>query len=603
MAKGVPAREEIPKEYKWDLEKIYPEEGMLEADMAKVKELLEKVVSFKGLLQDKEILLQCLQTADEIGIILGRLFAYAHMHLDEDRRVSRYQSLNDRVRALGVQVSENTSFVEPELIKLEPEVLNEFARDNRFEPYRMFFKEIERSRKHVLSDAEERILAAMGEVADAPSEIFSMLTNADIVFGTIVNDKGEEVEFSEGRAMSFFQSRDRRVRKDAYDTLYKTYKGFKNTLSQTLANNIKVNSVTARLRGYDSSISYSLFPDNVPVQVYDNLIDTVSDNLHYLHQYVSMKKRMLGLEEMHVWDLYVPLVEDYDKEIEYEEAREIVKKGLSKLGDKYVTDLSQGLASNWVDVYENQGKRSGAYSSGSYDTMPYILMNYDNRMSDLFTLAHELGHSMHSFYSNQKQSFRNAGYSIFVAEVASTFNETLLLDYLLANAGSREERLYLLNYDLEGYRGTVFRQVMFAEFERIIHRKVDNGEALTPDVLCEEYYQLYKKYYGPELILDDNIALEWSRIPHFYYNFYVYKYAIGFSAAKALARPIIEGDKEALSRYLSFLESGGSDYPLELLKRAGVDMSQPEPVKNCMESFKKSLDLFEQEKGQGGQSF
>lgn len=596
MSKGIRTREEIPQKYKWNLGRIYPDEAKIEADMSKVRDLLQMVVGFKGHLNDKETLLKCLHTGDEMGIILGRLFAYAHMHLDEDHRVSRYQSLNDRVRALGVEVGENTSFVEPELIQMDPSVLEEYSKDDRFEPYRRLFQEIQRSREYVLSDSEERILAAFGEVADAPSEIFSMLTNADIVFGTVKNEKGEEVEFSEGRAMSFFQSKDRRVRKDAYDTLYKTYRGLKNTLSQTLANNIKVNSVTARLRGYDSSIALSLFPDNVPVQVYDNLIDTVGDNLKYLHQYVAMKKKILGLDEMHVWDLYVPLVEEYDKEIKYEEAVETVKKGLSKLGDKYIADLSQGLDSNWVDVYENQGKRSGAYSSGSYDTMPYILMNYNNRISDLFTLAHELGHSMHSFYSNRKQPFRNAGYSIFVAEVASTSNETLLLNYLLNNASGRDEKLYLLNYDLEGYRGTVFRQVMFAEFERIIHRKIDNGEALTPDVLCEEYYELNKKYYGPDLVLDDNIALEWSRIPHFYYNFYVYKYAIGFSAAKSLTKPIIEGDQEAVGRYLSFLERGGSDYPLELLKKAGVDMSSREPVEKCMESFKESLDLFAQEK-------
>jgi oligoendopeptidase F len=601
MAKGIKAREEIPQEYKWDLERIYPNESSIEADIAKVKELLEKIGGFKGRLGDREVLLQCLQTGDEMGIVMGRLFAYAHMRLDEDRRVSKYQSLNDRVRALGVEVGEKTSFVEPELLKLDPNVLEEIIDDNRFVPYKMYFQEIARSREHVLSDAEERILASLGEVADAPSEIYSMLTNADIKFGTVKDSQGEEIEFSEGRAMSFFQSRDRRVRKDAYNTLYRTYTGFKNTLSQTLANNIKVNSVTARLRKYDSSIAMSLFPDNVPVQVYDNLIDTVSDNLQYLHEYVAMKKKMLGLDEMHFYDLYVPLVEDYDKEIKYEEAVETVKKGLASLGDRYIEDLSQGIANNWIDVYENQGKRSGAYSSGSYDTMPYILMNYDNKMSDLFTLAHELGHSMHSFYSNKKQHFRTAGYSIFVAEVASIFNETLLLKYLLNNAAGRDEKLYLLNYDLEGYRGTVFRQVMFAEFERIIHRKIDNGEALTPDVLCEEYYNLNKKYYGPEMTLDDNIAMEWSRIPHFYYNFYVYKYAIGFCAAKVLAQPIIEGDQEALGRYLSFLESGGSDYPLELLKKAGVDMSSREPVEKCMQSFKESLDRFAEEKeGQKG---
>lgn len=598
MAKAISTREEIPEEYKWDLERIYPEKGMLEADIDKVRELLQTVLGFRGHLHERETLLRCLQTADEMGIIIGRLFAYSHMHLDEDRRVAEYQSLNDRIRILAVEVGENTSFVEPELIKMDPQVLKDISAGEDFEPYRMFFKEIERSRLHVLSDAEERILAAMGEVAGAPAEIYSTLTNADIVFGTVVNAEGEEEEFSEGRAMSFLQSRDRRVRKDAYDTLYKTYGGLKNTLSQTLANNTKVNSLTARLRGYDSSISYSLFPDNIPVQVYDNLIDTVSDNLQYMHQYVALKKQILGLDEMHFWDLYVPLVEEYDKEIKYEEAVETVKKGLSKLGDQYVADMSQGLANNWVDVYENQGKRSGAYSSGSYDTMPYILMNYNNRISDLFTLAHELGHSMHSFYSNREQPFRTAGYSIFVAETASTFNETLLLDYLLEKAESREERLYLLNYDLEAYRGTVFRQVMFAEFERIINRKIDGGEALTPDVLCEEYYKLNEKYYGPDLVLDDNIALEWSRIPHFYYNFYVYKYAIGFSAAKALAQPVIEGDNASRERYLSFLKSGGSAYPLELLKLAGVDMSSREPVEGCMESFKHSLDRFAKEKGE-----
>ena len=599
MAKGIKSRDEIPQEYKWDLEKIYPGDEAIQADIRETRNLLEKIVGFKDRLRDKEVLLECLRISDDMGIIMGRLFAYAHMRLDEDRRVSRFQSLNDRVRALAVEVETATSFVQPELIAIDPAVLQDMAKDDRFADYKMFLQEIERSREHVLSDSEERVLAAFGEVAGAPSEIYSMLTNADIVFGTVKDEKGEEVEFSEGRAMSFFQSKDRRVRKDAFDTLYATYTGYKNTLSQTLANNIKVNSVTARLRKYDSSIAMSLFPDNVPVQVYDNLIDTVGKNLHYLHEYVTMKKRMLGLSEMRPWDLYVPLVEEYDKKIEYEEAVEIVKKGLGKLGDKYGADLTQGLSSRWVDVYENQGKRTGAYSSGSYDTMPYILMNFDDRLSDLFTLAHELGHSMHSFYSNKNQPFRNAGYSIFVAEVASTFNETLLLNYLLENPESREERLYLLNHDLEGYRGTVFRQVMFAEFERIIHRKIDSGEALTPDVLCEEYYELNKKYYGPDLKLDDSIAVEWSRIPHFYYNFYVYKYAIGFSAAKALAKPIIDGDQEAAKRYLTFLSSGGSDYPLELLKKAGVDMSASQPVENCLDSFKKSLDLFAQEKGDG----
>ncbi len=599
MAKGISTREELPEEYKWDLERIYPEAGLLEADINKVRELLQTVVGFRGQLHEGENLLRCLQAADEMGVIIGRLFAYSHMHLDEDRRVAEYQSLNDRISVLAVGVGENTSFVEPELIKMDPQVLTDLTAGESFQPYRMFFKEIERSRQHVLSDSEERVLAAMGEVAGAPAEIYSTLTNADIVFGTVINAEGEEEEFSEGRAMSFLQSRDRRVRKDAYDTLYRSYGGLKNTLSQTLANNIKVNSVTARLRGYESSIASSLFSDNIPVRVYDNLIDTVGDNLRYLHQYVAMKKKILGLEEMHFWDLYVPLVEEYDKEINYEEAVETVKKGLGRLGDQYVADMSLGLASNWVDVYENQGKRSGAYSSGSYDTMPYILMNYNNRISDLFTLAHELGHSMHSFYSNREQPFRTAGYSIFVAETASTFNETMLLNYLLEKTETKEERLYLLNYDLESYRGTVFRQVMFAEFERIIHRKIDGGEALTPDVLCEEYYKLNEKYYGPELVLDDNIALEWSRIPHFYYNFYVYKYAIGFSAAKALAKPVMEGDNAARERYLSFLKSGGSAYPLELLKLAGVDMSSREPVEQCMESFKYSLDLFAKEKGAG----
>lgn len=600
MAKGIKSREEIPEEFKWDLDRIYSSEEEINRDIEKVKKLLEKTVGFRGHLKEREVLLECLKTGDEMGIIMGRLFAYAHMRLDEDRRVPRYQSLNDRIRVLAVQVETETSFVQPELIAIEPGVLREMVKGNEFDDYRMFFREIERSRQYVLSDSEERILAAFGEVANAPSEIFSMLTNADIEFGTVKDENGEEVAFSEGRAMSFFQNRDRRVRKDAFDVLYNTYTGLKNTLSQTLANNIKVNSVTARLRKYDSSISMSLFPDNVPVQVYDTLIETVGKNLGYLHEYVAMKKRILGLEEMEVWDLYVPLVEEYDKKFEYEEAVEIVKKGLAKLGEPYNSDLAKGLSSRWVDVYENQGKRTGAYSSGSYDTMPYILMNFDNRMSDLFTLAHELGHSMHSFYSNKKQHFRNAGYSIFVAEVASTFNETLLLDYMLDNATDREERLYLLNHDLEGYRGTVFRQTMFAEFERIIHGKIDNGEALTPDVLCEEYYNLNKKYYGPALKLNDSIAMEWSRIPHFYYNFYVYKYAVGFSAAKALAGPIIQGDKEALARYLDFLGSGGSDYPLELLKKAGVDMSSPEPVEDCMKGFKRSLDLFLREKEQNG---
>ncbi|NLK00998.1 MAG: oligoendopeptidase F [Clostridia bacterium] len=597
MAEGIKSREEIQEEYKWDLSKIYAHEEEIERDIQRAEKLTQEVAQFKDGLKDEAKILECLKKADELGRTVDKLYTYAHMLLDEDRNVGASQSLNDRIKALAVQSSSVTSFIEPELTKLDPKLLKKMMEDDEFASYQMYFREIERGREYVLTEEEERIIASFGEVAGAPSEIFSMLTNADMDFGSIPDEEGREAGLSEGRIQVFLQSQNRDVRKRAYNRLYEVYTSYKNTLARTLANSVKVNSLVARLRNFGSSMEISLFPDNVSTQVYDNLIAAVNGKLQYLHDYAALKKEVLGLDELRIYDLAVPLVEEYDKQIPYGEAVEIIKKGLSKLGGQYVKDLETGLTSGWVDAFENKGKRSGAYSSGSYDTMPYILMNYNDRLQDVFTLAHELGHSMHSYYSNREQDYRNAQYSIFVAEVASIFNETLLLEHLLKNAENREEELYLLSHNLEGYRTVMYRQTMFAEFEKFVHQKVDSGEPLTPEILSEEYYGLNEKYYGPEITLDDEISMEWARIPHFYYNFYVYKYSIGFAAAKALSQPIIEGREDRLQAYLSFLESGGSQYPLELLKKAGVDMSVPGPVEDCLGLFGESIERFREIKG------
>ena len=594
--KKLPARDEIDPKYKWRLEDIYSSEDDWEADFKKVQQLSGKISSYKGRLAGSmEALLECLELRDELSALTEKVFAYARMRRDENNAEPKYQALTDRAVMLMTEVNASTSFIVPEIISIDEELLRKSIDEMEgLSLYRHFFDDILRQKKHVLSDKEEELLALADEVMDSPSEIFSMFNDEDIKFGTIRDENGEEVEVTKGRYIKFLESKDRRVRKDAFHTLYDSYRAMRNTLAASLGSNIKRDKFFANVRRYGSSLQAALDSDNVPVDVYDNLIDTVNRNLPLLHRYVRLRKKALKLDELHMYDLYVPIVEQPTRHISYEEALETVKNGLAALGCCYVEDMTKAFGSGWIDVYENQGKTSGAYSWGTYLTHPYILLNYQGTINDVFTIAHEMGHAMHSYYTNKTQPYIYSDYRIFVAEVASTVNESLLMDYLLSVTTDKNERAYLMNHYLEEFRGTLFRQTMFAEFEKITHEMIEKGEALNADGFCKIYRGLNEKYFGAEVVIDDDIDMEWARIPHFYRSFYVYKYATGISAAVSLSRQIIGDGVPAIDRYLEFLKSGGSDYPLELLKKAGVDLTVPKPVEDALKTFEKVLNDLEE---------
>ncbi|MFW6034889.1 MAG: oligoendopeptidase F, partial [Halothermotrichaceae bacterium] len=445
-----------------------------------------------------------------------------------------------------------------------------------------------------LSAKEEKILAMAGDIVQGPGNIFGMLNNADLEFPTIEDKNGEEIRVTHGRFIDFMQSKDRQVRKDAFSALYSKYDEFDNTFATTLNTAVKGHIFNAKARNYNSALAAALDEDNVSTDVYNNLIKTVKENIEPMYKYVNLRKKVLGVDELHIYDIYTPLVQEVEMEIPFTEAKEIVAEGVKPLGDEYINILQKGYDSGWIDVFENKGKRSGAYSSGCYGVHPYVLLNYTDTLNNVFTLAHEMGHALHTYYSNENQPFVYANYKIFVAEVASTLNETLLIHYLLEKTDDEDKQKYLINHYLEQFRGTVYRQTMFAEFEKIIHEKAEEGIPLTSQFLKETYHRLNEEYYGPDIIIDEQIDLEWARIPHFYYNFYVYKYATGFSAATALASKIIENGQTAVDSYLNFLKSGNSDYPINLLKTAGVDMSSPDPIETAIGTFREFVDKFEQ---------
>ncbi|WP_026699965.1 oligoendopeptidase F [Salibacterium aidingense] len=594
--KQLPKREEVPKEWTWDLEDIFATDEEWEKEFKEIKEFIPKMESFKGTLGDAaENLYQCLQTQDELGARFGRLFSYAHMRADQDTGNSFYQGLEDRASSMAAKLGQAMAYVTPEILSIPEGTISSFLSEHEgLSFYKQALEEINEERPHVLSESEESLLAQVSEVTSSPGNTFGMLNNADLKFPSIQDENGEEVQVTHGRILRFFESDDRRVRRDAFKAVYDTYQKYKNTFSSTLSGEVKKHLFTANVRNYQSAREAALSSNHIPEIVYDQLVDTVNNHLHLLHRYVRLRKRVLQLDEIHNYDLYTPLVKDVDMKISYEEAQKQVLKAVEPLGEEYVHTVAEGFKSRWIDVYENEGKRSGAYSSGAYGTKPYILMNWQDNVNNMFTLAHELGHSMHSFFSRREQQVRYSDYTIFVAEVASTVNESLLNDYMLKTTEDKKQRMYLLNNFLEGFRGTVFRQTMFAEFEQLIHEKAAAGEPLTPDLLEKEYYQLNEKYFGADMTVDDEISLEWSRIPHFYMNFYVYQYATGYSAAAALSRQILEEGKPAVDRYLAFLQSGSSDYPINLLKKAGVDMTSPAPVEEAMGLFEKTLDEMEQ---------
>jgi len=592
---AVPKREEIDAKYKWKLEDIYESTEKWEKDFNKVKRIQTEIVKFRGTLaHSARQLLTCLKFADELLSLNDKVFVYARMKRDEDNANPVYQALTNRAMALSTEVSAAVSFIVPEIISIPEEKLGEYLESSKeLQVYRQYISEILRQKQHILSEREEEILALASEVTHAPSDIFTMLNNADIKFPFIKDESGNEVEVTKGRYLEFLQSKDRRVRKDAFHALYSSYIKQKNTLASTLSSSIKKDKFHATVRKYNSCIEASLDGDNISVSVYDNLIDTVNKNLDLLHRYMRLRKKALKLDELHMYDLYVPIVEELEKKIPYEEALNMVEKGLYSMGNEYLGHLRQAFNAGWIDVYENEGKTSGAYSWGAYLSHPFVLLNYQGTINDVFTIAHEMGHALHSFYTNKTQPYIYSEYRIFVAEVASTVNESLLMKHLLGNTKSANERAYLLNHYLEEFRGTMFRQVMFAEFEKMIHSAVEGGEALTTQELSRIYRDLNKKYFGNEVIIDEDIDMEWSRIPHFYSSFYVYKYATGFSAAISLSQKILNEGGPAVDRYVQFLSSGGSDYPLELLKKAGVDLSTPQPVQDALDVFGEVLGELE----------
>ncbi|CAI8856699.1 Oligoendopeptidase F homolog [Brevibacillus sp. IT-7CA2] len=595
-SKTLPKRSDVPAEYKWRLEDMYPTDNDWEADVQKVKQLTEKIAAMKGSLATSgKQLLAVLTLQDELLKTLDQVYVYARMRRDEDNANSKYQGLTDRATSLSTQVYGSISYIQPEILAIPTEDLHTWIKEvEGLEHYRILLEEITRFKPHTLSAEEEALLANMSELASSPSKIFGMLNNADMKFPMITDENGEEVELTKGRYTQFMESKDRRVRKEAFEALYSTYGKFRNTIAASLTSAIKGDVFYARTRKYPSALYAALFADNVELPVYDNLIATIHEHLPLMHRYIALRKKLLGVDELHMYDLYVPIVPETDMKIPYDQAVSTIKEALHPLGEEYGRILEEGFSNGWIDVHENEGKTSGAYSWGAFTSHPFVLMNYQDNVNNMFTLAHEMGHALHSYYSNHAQPYTYADYKIFVAEVASTLNEALLMNHLLETTTDKKQRMYLINHYLEQFRGTVFRQTMFAEFEKIVHAKEEQGEPLTAESLSTIYRELNVAYHGPDMVVDSEVDLEWTRIPHFYRGFYVYKYATGFSAATSLSKQILEEGQPAVDRYLQFLKGGSSDYPLNLLKGAGVDMTSPTPIAEALSVFKELLEELEQ---------
>ncbi|MFB6166962.1 MAG: oligoendopeptidase F [Candidatus Nanohaloarchaea archaeon] len=588
---SVPEREEVDEEYRWNVDEVFRDEEEWEQEREEVEKLLEEVAELKGSVTDSPAnLLEALQLYEKVMRKVETLTKYASMKRDEDTRAQEHQALYSRARALSSRASGATSFIEPEIQQAGEERVQELVRqDKRLEVYEHHLDDVLRMAEHTRSEEVEELLAGLGEVLGAPGSIYSTFTNADLKFPEVERPSGEKVEITQNNFTKLLKHSDREFRTEVYRKFYDSISGYSNTIGSTLENSVKADVKTARIRDYGTAREAALDTDKIPVEVYDRLVETIGDNLEPLHRHLELKRDRLELEQMGMQDVYMPLVQD-EPEIGYEEAREFVLEALAPLGDEYVEAARKGLEEEgWVDVYENRGKRSGAYSGGSYDTRPFILMNYQDDVNSMYTLAHELGHSMHSHYTCKQQPYIYGDYPIFLAEIASTVNEALLTRHLLENADEKVRKA-ALNNSLENFRATLYRQTMFADFEHRIHQAAEQGEALTPDSLDDEYGQLKQKFYRP-VEMDDRIRKEWMRIPHFYYNFYVFQYSTGMSAALALAEQIVE---EGPGSYLEFLGSGSSRYPVETLEDAGVDMGSAEPFEAAVSVYNRRLDSMEE---------
>ena len=596
MAKELPKRSEVKVENTWKVEDMYTTLEDWKKDIEKVENLTEQLVAFQGKVgESAENLYQAFFLDSEITRIGSKAYSYASRCSDVDTKNTKNQALVMQVSNLFVTIDEKSAFLVPEILAIPEETLQQYySEKSELEVFRNAITNILRRKEHMLSPEMEQLLASAGDVTESSDKIFSMFNNADIVFPEITNENGEKVRLTKGRYVSFLESSDRTVRKEAFQAMYETYNSFKNTLAAVYQGKLKAHKFNAKARKYNSCLEAAVDRTNVPVSVYHNLIEAVHQNLDKLHRYVSIRKKLLGVEELHMYDLYVPLVKEADVKIPFEQAKQTVYEALAPLGEDYRKVIKEGFENRWIDVYENEGKRSGAYSAGVYGVHPYVLLNHNDTLDNMFTLAHEMGHAMHSYLSNQTQPYVDSRYVIFVAEVASTCNEVLLMEYLLNRTTDKVQRAYLINHFLESFRGTVYRQTMFAEFELRTHEMCERGESLTPDVFNKLYYDLNKKYFGEDIVVDEEITLEWARIPHFYYNFYVYQYATGFSAAVAIANRILKEGQTAVDDYLKFLSGGCSKSPIDLLKIAGVDMTTAEPVNAGLAMFDRLLDEMEE---------
>ncbi|TJX65146.1 oligoendopeptidase F [Soehngenia saccharolytica] len=591
---NIKERNEIPDTYKWRLDDIYKDNHELENDISILERKWEEISKLKGKLTiDTNNLIKGLELKDDILRLSEKIYSFASMLFDQDTRINESLALFDRALAIYSKSLDVLSFFIPELLRENDSYLRSLLnQDIRLNKYTHFFEDIIRNKNHVLSDKEESIIAQYSEVLMAPENIYSIFNGADLSFPSVKKD-GNEIEITQGNFIQLLENDDREFRQIVFNEFYKVFFQYKNTLASTLNGNIKKNTITAKIRKYNSAIEASLSENNVETVVYDNLLNCIHENLDTLHKYISIRKSAMQLDEIHMYDLYTPIVKDVYPNIDYETGKKMVLEGLMPLGEEYISIVENAFNEGWIDVFENKGKRSGAYSGGSYDTKPYILLNYHERLDDVFTIAHEMGHSMHSYYTRKHQPYINGSYSIFVAEVASTVNEILLLLNLIDKSSTKEEKAYLINHYIESFRTTVFRQAMFAEFEKKIYEYVENDNAITADYLSNTYKELNKLYYGSEIVIDDLIAVEWARIPHFYYNFYVYQYATGFCAAVTLATNIKNKEEGSLEKYLEFLRSGSSDYPINVLKKAGVDMTLVEPIEKALNIFKDLVESFD----------
>lgn len=588
-------RNEIKPEDKWKIEKVYADTAAWEKDFQSLKENSKKLTTFQGKLGNASDLKAYLKLDEELSRLLETLYVFAQMKSHEDTSNSEFQTLVNKIDPFMAQFSSYNAFFTPEILSLEDgQIEKMLEEDGELKVYTIFFKMLLKEKPHVLSKEMEELMASVSDCLGAPESIYSMLTNADMTFGKIKDENGNEVELTEGNYASFIRSKDRRVREEAFKQLFETYKQFENTIATSLTSSLKTFIFNAKTRKYASALEASLNPNDIPVNVYTNAIQTINNNLNSLHRYVGLKKKLLGLDEMHMYDLYVSVIDIPKEHIEYRDAIKLIKEGLSPLGEEYLDIFDEGIEAGWVDVYENKGKRSGAYSWGSYDTMPYVLLNYNYDLNDVSTLAHEMGHSIHSYYTRKTQPYIYGNYTLFCAEVASTTNEILLINDLINKEQDRNKKLYLINQELEQIRATVYRQLMFAEFELMTHETLEKGGSLTSDDLNNLWLDLNKKYFGSEMVVDEEIKIEWARIPHFYSDFYVYQYATGYAAASAFAKSILENGEAAVEKYKEFLKAGGSLYPIDTLKNAGVDMTTARPLDATIERFDELLDMLEE---------